>query len=28
MIKIENFLLKRKEKNEKNNEPNLYVGLD
>jgi len=28
IIKIENFLLKRKEKNEKDNKPTLYVGLD
>ena len=27
MIKVENFF-KRKEKNEKDNKPTLYVGLD
>jgi len=27
MIKVEKFF-KRKEKNDKNNEPTLYVGLD
>ena len=28
MIQIEKFFLKRKEQNEKNNKPTLYVGLD
>jgi hypothetical protein len=28
LIKIEKFLLKRKEKNEKDSKPTLYVGLD